>query len=58
MYDALNKVAAEYPDARIFGDIGYYIVGKENQGDLFTSIWLRGCGGNITETIMIICGCG
>ena len=27
MYDALNKVAAEYPDARIFGDIGCYTLG-------------------------------
>ena len=24
VYDALNKVAAEYPDAKIFGDIGCY----------------------------------
>ena len=27
VYDALNKVAAEYPDARIFGDIGCYTLG-------------------------------
>ena len=27
VYDALNKVAAEYPDARIFGDIGCYTWG-------------------------------
>ena len=27
MYDALNKVAAEYPGARIFGDIGCYTLG-------------------------------
>ena len=27
LYDALNKVAAEYPDARIFGDIGCYTLG-------------------------------
>ena len=27
MYDALNKVAAEYPNARIFGDIGCYTLG-------------------------------
>ena len=27
VYDALNKVAAEYPGARIFGDIGCYTLG-------------------------------
>ena len=27
VYAALNKVAAEYPDARIFGDIGCYTLG-------------------------------
>ncbi len=27
VYDALNKVAAEYPNARIFGDIGCYTLG-------------------------------
>ena len=27
VYDALNRVAAEYPDARIFGDIGCYTLG-------------------------------
>ena len=27
VYDALNKVAAEYADARIFGDIGCYTLG-------------------------------
>jgi len=27
VYDALNKVAAEYEDARIFGDIGCYTLG-------------------------------
>ncbi len=27
VYNALNKVAAEYPDARIFGDIGCYTLG-------------------------------
>ena len=27
VYDALNKVASEYPDARIFGDIGCYTLG-------------------------------
>lgn len=27
VYDALNKVAAEYPDAKIFGDIGCYTLG-------------------------------
>lgn len=27
VYDALNKVAAEYSDARIFGDIGCYTLG-------------------------------
>ena len=27
VYDALNKVAAEYDDARIFGDIGCYTLG-------------------------------
>lgn len=27
VYDALNKVAGEYPDARIFGDIGCYTLG-------------------------------
>ncbi len=27
VYDALNKVAADYPDARIFGDIGCYTLG-------------------------------
>ena len=27
VYDALNKVAAEYKDARIFGDIGCYTLG-------------------------------
>ncbi|MBQ9499348.1 MAG: indolepyruvate ferredoxin oxidoreductase, partial [Bacteroidaceae bacterium] len=27
VYTALNKVAAEYPDARIFGDIGCYTLG-------------------------------
>lgn len=27
VYDALNKVAAEFPDARIFGDIGCYTLG-------------------------------
>ena len=27
VYDALNKVAAEYPGARIFGDIGRYTLG-------------------------------
>ena len=27
VYDALHKVAAEYPDARIFGDIGCYTLG-------------------------------
>ncbi len=27
VYDALNKLAAEYPDARIFGDIGCYTLG-------------------------------
>ena len=27
VYDALNKVAAEYPEARIFGDIGCYTLG-------------------------------
>ena len=27
VYDALNKVAAEYPDARIFGDIGCHTLG-------------------------------
>lgn len=27
VYDALNKVVAEYPDARIFGDIGCYTLG-------------------------------
>ena len=27
VYDALNKVAAEYTDARIFGDIGCYTLG-------------------------------
>ena len=27
MYDALNRVAAEYPGAKIFGDIGCYTLG-------------------------------
>ena len=27
VYDALNRVAAEYPDAKIFGDIGCYTLG-------------------------------
>lgn len=27
VYDALNRVAAEYPNARIFGDIGCYTLG-------------------------------
>lgn len=27
VYDALNKVVAEYPDAKIFGDIGCYTLG-------------------------------
>lgn len=27
VYEALNKVAAEYPDAKIFGDIGCYTLG-------------------------------
>ena len=27
VYDALNRVVAEYPDARIFGDIGCYTLG-------------------------------
>ena len=27
VYDALNRVAAEYPEARIFGDIGCYTLG-------------------------------
>lgn len=27
VYDALNRVAAEFPDARIFGDIGCYTLG-------------------------------